>query len=79
MNEVIGDGDNGLLVRGVEMAEPAPSGIPAYDPDPGELTAAIERLAEPDLRRRLIEGARAARERLRWEQTLEDLAALLGS
>ncbi len=77
MNEVIRDGENGLLVRGIESPEPAPSGIPAYDPDPAELTAAIERLADPGLRRQLIAGARAARERLRWEDTLADLAALL--
>jgi len=79
MNEVIRDDENGLLVRGIEAAEPAPSGIPAFDPDPRELTAAIERLADPELRRRLVAGARAARERSRWEDTLADLRALLGS
>ena len=79
MNEVIRDRQNGLLVRGVEAPEPAPSGIAAYDPDPGELTAAIERLADPDLRGELIAGARAARELHRWEDTVDDLAALLSA
>ena len=77
MNEVVRDGENGLLVRGIEMEEPADSGIPAYDPDPDELTAAIERLADPVVRRQLNAGTRAARERLSWDNTLADLRALL--
>jgi glycosyltransferase involved in cell wall biosynthesis len=77
MNEVIRDAENGLLVRGVPAAEPAPSGIPSWDPDPAELATAIERLAQPDLRRELIAGARDARARLRWDDTLADLQALL--
>ncbi len=78
MNEVVRDGENGLLVRGVQFREPAPSGIPAWDPDGRELTAAIERLADPGMRRDLIGGARAARERLSWDNTLADLRELLG-
>jgi glycosyltransferase involved in cell wall biosynthesis len=77
MNEVIRDGENGLLVRGVEMDEPAPSGIAAFDPDPDELTAAIERFADPDVRRRLNAGTRAARARLSWDNTVADLRDLL--
>ena len=78
MNEVVRDGENGLLVRGVETAEPADSGIPAYDPDVPELTAAIERLGDPATLAELRAGTRRARERLSWDNTLADLAALLG-
>ena len=59
------------------MDEPAASGIPAYDPDPDELTAAIESFADPELRRRLNAGTREARERLSWDNTLADLRDLL--
>ncbi len=76
MNELVVDGENGILVDGIEI-EPAKSGIPAYDPDVGELREAIERLADDGERERLAAGARVARERLRWERTVEDLGALL--
>jgi 1,2-diacylglycerol 3-alpha-glucosyltransferase len=79
MNEVIRDGENGLLVAGIERDEPADSGIPAFDPDVRELTAAIERLADPDLRARLNEGTREAQRRLSWDNTLDDLRVLLAS
>ena len=79
MNEVVRDGENGLLVRGIERDEPADSGIPAYDPDIGELTDAIERLADPGLRSRLVEGTMEAQGRLSWDNTLADLRALLDS
>ncbi len=78
MNEVVRDGENGVLVRGVEMAEPADSGIPAYDPDVGELTAGIERLADAATLAALRAGTQRARERLSWDNTLADLHALLG-
>jgi 1,2-diacylglycerol 3-alpha-glucosyltransferase len=77
MNEVVVDGENGLLVPGVEAEEPAPSGIPAYDPDVGALTDAIERVADPTVRRELVAGTARARERLSWSSTLADLRALL--
>ena len=76
MNEVIRDGESGLLVRPVPDGE-AKSGIPAYTVDPGELAAAIERIADPELRRSLSEGALADRDRWSWERTTEDLRALL--
>jgi glycosyltransferase involved in cell wall biosynthesis len=79
MNEIVRDGENGVLVAGVERDEPADSGIPAFDPDVGELTEAIERLADPDARRELVEGTATARRRLAWDNTLEDLRALLAS
>ena len=78
MNEIVEDGANGLLVRGIPDGE-ARSGIPAYRPDTGELRTAIERLADPGLRSELAAGARRARERLRWESTVADLELLLAS
>ncbi len=78
MNEVVRDGENGLLVRGIEMEERADSGIPAFEPDVDELTRAIERLGEPELLAELRAGTQKARERLSWDNTLADLAALLG-
>jgi 1,2-diacylglycerol 3-alpha-glucosyltransferase len=77
MNEVVVDGENGVLVPGVEADEPAPSGIPAYDPDVKALTAAIERVADPSARAELVAGTARARQRLAWENTLADLRALL--
>jgi glycosyltransferase involved in cell wall biosynthesis len=76
MNEVIRDGENGLLVRAIPDGQ-AKSGIPAFTVDPSELAAAIERLADPELRRRLSDGARESRERWSWERTVGDVGALL--
>jgi 1,2-diacylglycerol 3-alpha-glucosyltransferase len=76
MNELIRDGENGLLVRAIPDGE-AKSGIPAFTVDPSELAAAIERLADPELRRRLADGARESRERWSWERTVGDVGALL--
>jgi len=79
MNEVVAGGENGILVPGVEADDPAPSGIPAFDPDVGALTAAIERIADPRVREELVAGTAHARERLKWSNTLADLRALLES
>lgn len=79
MNEVVVDGENGLLVPGIPAEVESPSGIPAWDPDVGELTAAIERIADPGVRSGLAAGTERARERLSWEKTLADLRALLES
>lgn len=76
MNEVVRDGENGLLVNSVTDGE-ARSGIPAYLPKVRELSKAIERLADPDLRDKLAAGARRRRDELRWEYTLADLEALV--
>ena len=78
MNEVVRDADNGLLVKSVTDGK-ARSGIPAYLPDVTELTKAIERLADRDLRAALAAGARRRRDELRWETTLSDLKALLAT
>ena len=77
MNEVVRDGENGLLVDGIERDEPADSGIPSYNPDVRQLTTAIERLADAGLREKLSNGARQAQQRLSWDYTLDDLRALL--
>ena len=76
MNEVVRDGENGVLVRPVPDGE-AKSGIPAYGIDPGDLAATIERLGDDAYRARLTEGTRAACEVWNWERTKSDLAALL--
>jgi glycosyltransferase involved in cell wall biosynthesis len=79
MNEVIADGHNGLLVRSTPNGT-ARSGIPSVDPDVGELAAAIERIADPDLRRRLASGAVETRHGERaWSRTVEGFGELLES
>jgi 1,2-diacylglycerol 3-alpha-glucosyltransferase len=75
MNEVVVDGTNGLLVAD-EQDDTAPSGIASMRPDVAELTAAIERLADPGLRERLAQGSRASREDYAWEKTVDAYAGL---
>ena len=77
MNEIVLDDVNGICVDSVRWGE-AGSGIPAFDPDFDQLTAAIERLAELDERERLAAGALRLREGERsWQRTVEGLAGLL--
>jgi 1,2-diacylglycerol 3-alpha-glucosyltransferase len=77
MNEVVLDGVNGICVASVPWGE-AGSGIPAFDPDFDQLTAAIERLGDDAERAKLAAGAISLREGDRsWERTKEGLAALL--
>jgi 1,2-diacylglycerol 3-alpha-glucosyltransferase len=76
MNEVIADRVNGLLLPSSPNGE-ASSGIPAVDVSPRDLRRAIERLADPDERRALTEGARRRRSELSWERTVEGYARLL--
>jgi 1,2-diacylglycerol 3-alpha-glucosyltransferase len=77
MNEIVADGVNGVCVDSVPWGE-AGSGIPAFDPDFDQLTAAIERLADDGERERLAAGARELRESERsWRRTIEGLAGLL--
>ena len=52
MNEIVLDGVNGICVDSVPWGE-AGSGIPAFDPDFEQLTAAIERLGDAGERERL--------------------------
>jgi 1,2-diacylglycerol 3-alpha-glucosyltransferase len=77
MNEAVADGVNGVLVASHPDGE-ARSGIPALTPDLGELTAAIERLADDDERARLAEGARRLREtERRWDLTVQGMGELI--
>lgn len=76
MNEVVRDGVNGILVRDSQDGT-AESGIPSMRPDVGELTAAVERLADPGERELLRTGARATREHFNWAKTVEDYGELI--
>lgn len=77
MNEAIEDDRNGVLVSGTPNGT-AKSGIPALDPDVGELAAAIERLADDGERARLAAGAVDVRDReRRWDATVEGVGSLL--
>jgi 1,2-diacylglycerol 3-alpha-glucosyltransferase len=76
MNELVTDGANGLLVAGIPAGE-AKSGIPAFEPDVGELSAAIERIADDGLRAELTRGALELRERLSWDRTVAALGGLV--
>jgi 1,2-diacylglycerol 3-alpha-glucosyltransferase len=78
MNEVIIDSDNGLLVRSRRRGR-ASSGIPARSPSVRGLADAMRRSLDPELRRQLDEGVRAARERLSWERTVADYAELIAA
>jgi glycosyltransferase involved in cell wall biosynthesis len=79
MNEVVIDGRNGICVDSVPWGE-AGSGIPAFDPDFEQLTAAIERLGDDAERERLGRGAIEMREGERsWSRTVEGLRGLLES
>jgi 1,2-diacylglycerol 3-alpha-glucosyltransferase len=76
MNEVIRDGDNGLLVRSRRRGRAA-SGIPARAPSVRGLAMAMRQTLDVDLRSRLVAGVTEARERLRWERTVADYAELI--
>jgi 1,2-diacylglycerol 3-alpha-glucosyltransferase len=76
MNEPIEHEVNGLLVRSHPDGR-AKSGITAYRPDVDDLAAAIERLADPDVRERLSAGALETRKRLSWSRTIEGMGALV--
>jgi glycosyltransferase involved in cell wall biosynthesis len=77
MNEIVLDGVNGICVDSVRWGE-AGSGIPAFDPDFEQLTAAIERLGDAGERQRLAAGAVALREGDRsWQKTIDGLEGLL--
>jgi glycosyltransferase involved in cell wall biosynthesis len=77
MNEVIRDGDNGLLFPSRRRGR-ANSGIPAYKPSVRGLTAALGRISEPGRLEALRAGVEQARQRLAWENTVADYAELVG-
>jgi 1,2-diacylglycerol 3-alpha-glucosyltransferase len=77
MNEIVLDGVNGVCVDSVRWGE-AGSGIPAFDPDFDQLTAAIERLGDAGERERFTAGAVELRGGERsWRRTVEGLSELL--
>jgi len=77
MNEVIRDGENGLLVRARRRGR-ARSGIPAYVPKVRSLAAALEEVASAGRVEELRAGVARARERLAWTYTVADYADLVG-
>jgi 1,2-diacylglycerol 3-alpha-glucosyltransferase len=77
MNEVIADGDNGLLVASRPRGRTA-SGIPAQKVSVRGLTAALSEIADPARLDQLRARVERARGRLAWEHTVADYAALVG-
>jgi glycosyltransferase involved in cell wall biosynthesis len=77
MNEAIHEGVNGVLVTSTADGT-ARSGIPALDPDVGDLRAAIERLADDSVRAELAAGAVKVRDtERRWDDTVAGIGELL--
>ena len=77
MNEAIHEGVNGVLVSSKRNGT-ARSGIPALDPDVGELRAAIDRLADDSARAELAAGAVRVRDtERRWADTVTGIGELL--
>ncbi len=76
MNEVIADGDNGLLIASRRRGR-ARSGIPAYATSVRGLAGALERVAEPGQLAALRDGVARARERLAWSHTVADYGELI--
>jgi glycosyltransferase involved in cell wall biosynthesis len=77
MNEVIRDGDNGLLIASRRRGR-AKSGIPAYATSVRRLATALREVADPSRLGELRAGVARARERLAWEHTVDDYAELVG-
>ncbi len=77
MSELVIDGVSGILIRS-EQNGTARSGIPAWDPDPAALTAAIERLADRAELERMRAGVAELRERRAWRHTVAGFGDLLG-
>ncbi len=76
MSEMVLDGRSGILVPSEQNGE-ARSGIPAWDPDVGALTAAIERLGDRAELERLRAGVTELREQRDWSRTVAGLERLL--
>ncbi len=77
MNEVIRDGENGLLVKSKRRGR-AGSGIPAQKPSVRDLARALGESREPGRLAELRAGVARARGRLSWEHTVSDYAELVG-
>ena len=78
MSEMVIDGTSGILVPSVENGA-ARSGIPAWDPEVGALSAAIERLGEREELERMRAGVAELAEQRVWKRTVSDLEALVGT
>jgi 1,2-diacylglycerol 3-alpha-glucosyltransferase len=77
LNEAVRDEYNGLLVGSHTDGETTRSGIPVHTPDVAELAAAIERLADDELRERLGRGQLELRNGERsWSHTVAGIGAL---
>lgn len=77
MSEMVIDGRSGILVPSVENGT-ARSGIPAWDPEIGALSTAIERLGDARELERMRAGVAELREQRSWPRTVADLEALVG-
>lgn len=77
MSEMVLDGESGILVPSIQNGT-AKSGIPAWDPEPGALTAAIERLGDREELERLRAGVGRLRAQRDWRHTVDALGELLG-
>jgi 1,2-diacylglycerol 3-alpha-glucosyltransferase len=77
MSEMVLDGESGILVPSERNGE-ARSGIPAWDPDPAGLSAAIERLGRREELERFAEGVARLREQRAWRHTVDGFGELLG-
>jgi glycosyltransferase involved in cell wall biosynthesis len=76
MNEVVRDGENGLLVKGRRRGR-AKSGIPAYVPSVRDLRRAMSEVLDPAVLAELRTGVVAARARFAWERTVAGYKALI--
>jgi 1,2-diacylglycerol 3-alpha-glucosyltransferase len=76
MSEMVLDRRSGILVASERNGE-ARSGIPAWDPDPKALTAAIERLGDRAELERMRAGVAELREQRSWSRTVAELEELL--
>jgi glycosyltransferase involved in cell wall biosynthesis len=77
MSEMVLDGRSGILVASSPQGETR-SGITAWDPDPAELTAAIERLGDRRELERMHAGVAELRELRDWKHTVAAIGELLG-
>jgi len=78
MSEMVLDGTSGILVPSVQNGT-ARSGIPAWDPEIGALTAAIERLGDREELERMRAGVAELRAQRDWSQTVAGLEALVAT
>jgi glycosyltransferase involved in cell wall biosynthesis len=76
VNEVVRHGVNGLLARPVEIGKKKPD-LPIYDPDVDHLAQLIDEMASPGRLEAIRATLLADRERLSWEHTKADYAALV--